>query len=205
MRFITEKISGRRPRALNMIIRFFESEGMDIFLAAPTGRAAKRMTEATGFEAKTIHRLLELNSALSEDDTRKANFERNQENPLEADVVIIDEMSMVDIQLFQALLKAILPGTRLILVGDVDQLPSVLSKKPQSSTAVTISVGNIVFLRFDIDASSFRIVLATLSRWLCKQVQENAKNRLLLKSIRISGFVICLRHIQFSFSWSVHL
>lgn len=108
-----------------MIIRFFESEGMDIFLAAPTGRAAKRMTEATGFEAKTIHRLLELNSALSEDDTRKANFERNQENPLEADVVIIDEMSMVDIQLFQALLKAILPGTRLILVGDVDQLPSV--------------------------------------------------------------------------------
>ena len=83
-----------------MIIRFFESEGMDIFLAAPTGRAAKRMTEATGFEAKTIHRLLELNSALSEDDTRKANFERNQENPLEADVVIIDEMSMVDIQLF---------------------------------------------------------------------------------------------------------
>lgn len=83
------------------------------------------MTEATGFEAKTIHRLLELNSALSDDDTRRANFERNQENPLEADVVIIDEMSMVDIQLFQALLKAVLPGTRLILVGDVDQLPSV--------------------------------------------------------------------------------
>ena len=114
-----------KTTTINMIIRFFESEGMDIFLAAPTGRAAKRMTEATGFEAKTIHRLLELNSALSEDDTRKANFERNQENPLEADVVIIDEMSMVDIQLFQALLKAILPGTRLILVGDVDQLPSV--------------------------------------------------------------------------------
>ena len=114
-----------KTTTINMIIRFFESEGMDIFLAAPTGRAAKRMTEATGFEAKTIHRLLELNSALSEDDTRKANFERNQENPLEAGVVIIDEMSMVDIQLFQALLKAILPGTRLILVGDVDQLPSV--------------------------------------------------------------------------------
>ena len=90
-----------KTTTINMIIRFFESEGMDIFLAAPTGRAAKRMTEATGFEAKTIHRLLELNSALSEDDTRKANFERNQENPLEADVVIIDEMSMVDIQLFQ--------------------------------------------------------------------------------------------------------
>ena len=114
-----------KTTTINTIIRYFEMEGMDIFLAAPTGRAAKRMTEATGFEAKTIHRLLELNSALSEDDTRKANFERNQENPLEADVVIIDEMSMVDIQLFQALLKAILPGTRLILVGDVDQLPSV--------------------------------------------------------------------------------
>ena len=114
-----------KTTSINMIIRYFESEGMDIFLAAPTGRAAKRMTEATGFEAKTIHRLLELNSALSDDDTRRANFERNQENPLEADVVIIDEMSMVDIQLFQALLKAILPGTRLILVGDVDQLPSV--------------------------------------------------------------------------------
>lgn len=114
-----------KTTTINMIIRYFESEGMDIFLAAPTGRAAKRMTEATSFEAKTIHRLLELNSALSDDDTRRANFERNQENPLEADVVIIDEMSMVDIQLFQALLKAILPGTRLILVGDVDQLPSV--------------------------------------------------------------------------------
>ena len=114
-----------KTTTINMIIRYFESEGMDIFLAAPTGRASKRMTEATGFEAKTIHRLLELNSALSDDDTRRANFERNQENPLEADVVIIDEMSMVDIQLFQALLKAILPGTRLILVGDVDQLPSV--------------------------------------------------------------------------------
>lgn len=114
-----------KTTTINMIIRYFESEGMDIFLAAPTGRAAKRMTEATGFDAKTIHRLLELNSALSGDDSRKANFERNQENPLEADVVIIDEMSMVDIQLFQALLKAILPGTRLILVGDVDQLPSV--------------------------------------------------------------------------------
>ena len=114
-----------KTTTINMIIRFFESEGMDIFLAAPTGRAAKRMTEATGFEAKTIHRLLELNSALSEDDTRKANFERNQENPLEADVVIIDEMSMVDISLIHSLLKAVNVGTRLILVGDVNQLPSV--------------------------------------------------------------------------------
>ncbi len=114
-----------KTTTINMIIRYFEAEGLDIFLAAPTGRAAKRMTEATGFEARTIHRMLELNSALSDEDNRKVSFERNQENPLETDVVIIDEMSMVDIQLFQSLLKAIAPGTRLILVGDVDQLPSV--------------------------------------------------------------------------------
>ena len=114
-----------KTTTINMVIRYFEAEGLDILLAAPTGRAAKRMTEATGFEARTIHRMLELNSALSDEDTKKVRFERNEENPLEADVVIIDEMSMVDIQLFQALLKAVAPGTRLVLVGDVDQLPSV--------------------------------------------------------------------------------
>lgn len=114
-----------KTTTINMIIRYFEAEGLDIFLAAPTGRAAKRMTEATGFEARTIHRLLELNSALSDEDSKKVRFERNEQNPLEADVIIIDEMSMVDIQLFQALLRAVTPGTRLILVGDVDQLPSV--------------------------------------------------------------------------------
>ncbi len=114
-----------KTTTINMIIRYFEAEGMDIFLAAPTGRAAKRMTEATGYEARTIHRMLELNSALSDEDSRKVRFERNQENPLEADVIIIDEMSMVDISLFQSLLKAIVPGTRLVLVGDVNQLPSV--------------------------------------------------------------------------------
>ncbi len=114
-----------KTTTINMMLHYFESEGLDIMLAAPTGRAAKRMTEATGFEAKTIHRLLELNSALSDEDNRKVRFERNELTPLEADVIIIDEMSMVDIQLFQALLKAIIPGTRLILVGDVNQLPSV--------------------------------------------------------------------------------
>ena len=114
-----------KTTTINMMIHYFESEGLDIFLAAPTGRAAKRMTEATGYEARTIHRMLELNSALSDEDTRKVSFERNEENPLEADVIIIDEMSMLDIQLFQALLKAVTPGTRLILVGDVNQLPSV--------------------------------------------------------------------------------
>jgi len=114
-----------KTTTINMMIRYFESQELDIFLAAPTGRAAKRMTEATGYEARTIHRMLELNSALSDEDTRKVNFERNEQNPLEADVVIIDEMSMVDIQLFQSLLKATAPGTRLVLVGDVNQLPSV--------------------------------------------------------------------------------
>lgn len=114
-----------KTTTINMLLRYFESEGMDIFLAAPTGRAAKRMTEATGFEARTIHRMLELNGALSGEGTGKAHFERNQDNPLETDVVIIDEMSMVDVQLFLALLKAVAPGTRLVLVGDVNQLPSV--------------------------------------------------------------------------------
>ncbi len=114
-----------KTTTINMIIRYFEAEGLDIFLAAPTGRAAKRMTEATGYEARTIHRMLELNSALSGEDSRKVNFERNEENPLEADVIIVDEMSMVDIHLFQSLLKAVIPGTRLVLVGDVNQLPSV--------------------------------------------------------------------------------
>lgn len=113
-----------KTTTINSIIRYFLSEGMDICLAAPTGRAAKRMTEATGYEAKTIHRLLELNGALS-GETGSARFERNEENPLEADVIIVDEMSMVDIFLFQALLKAITVGTRLIMVGDVNQLPSV--------------------------------------------------------------------------------
>lgn len=114
-----------KTTTINMIIRYFEEEGMDILLAAPTGRAAKRMTETTGVEAKTIHRLLELSSVLSDEDGRGANYERNEENPLEADVVIIDEMSMVDLWIFQSLLKAVQVGTRLILVGDVDQLPSV--------------------------------------------------------------------------------
>lgn len=113
-----------KTTTINMIIRYFLSEEMDIFLAAPTGRAAKRMTETTGYEARTIHRLLELNGVVS-NEARSARFERNEENPLEADVIIIDEMSMVDIFLFQSLLKAIAVGTRLIMVGDVNQLPSV--------------------------------------------------------------------------------
>ena len=114
-----------KTTTINAIIRYFEAEDMEIFLAAPTGRAAKRMTEATGYEAKTIHRLLELSGMPGEEDASRMHFERNEENPLDADVVIIDEMSMVDIQLMQSLLRAVNVGTRLILVGDTNQLPSV--------------------------------------------------------------------------------
>lgn len=109
---------------INSIICYFEKKGAEILLAAPTGRAAKRMTEATGHEAQTIHRLLELSGALDEE-TSNAVFARNEDNPLEADVVIIDETSMVDIFLMCSLLKAVSQGTRLILVGDANQLPSV--------------------------------------------------------------------------------
>lgn len=112
-----------KTTTINAMIHFFESEGMDIFLAAPTGRAAKRMTEATGYEAQTIHRLLEVTG--NPEDENIGGFQRNAENPLEADVIIIDEMSMVDLPLMYALLGAIVPGTRLILVGDRNQLPSV--------------------------------------------------------------------------------
>lgn len=116
-----------KTTTINALIRFFESEGAQLRLAAPTGRAAKRMTETTGYEAQTIHRLLELNG-IPEDENREGQavrFERNAENPLEADVIIIDEMSMVDIFLMHSLLLAVTAGTRLILVGDENQLPSV--------------------------------------------------------------------------------
>ena len=124
-----------KTTTINTIIRYFEEEGAELRLAAPTGRAAKRMTEATGYEAQTIHRLLELTGAPTVDQKNNGNsgenrlegmhFERNEENPLDADVIIIDEMSMVDISLIHSLLKAVNVGTRLILVGDVNQLPSV--------------------------------------------------------------------------------
>lgn len=115
-----------KTTTINAIIRYFEEEGLELRLAAPTGRAAKRMTETTGYEAQTIHRLLELNGMPEgEQEGRAVHFDRNAENPLEADVIIIDEMSMVDIALMHSLLLAITAGTRLILVGDENQLPSV--------------------------------------------------------------------------------
>lgn len=116
-----------KTTTITTMIRMFEEEGLNIFLGAPTGRAAKRMSEATGYEARTIHRMLEVSGRLGDDDdvATFARFDRNEENPLECDVIIIDEMSMVDVSLMYSLLKAISPGTRLILVGDVNQLPSV--------------------------------------------------------------------------------
>lgn len=134
-----------KTTAINTIIKYFETEGLEIQLAAPTGRAAKRMTEATGYEAKTIHRLLEL-SRLTEGSENKYMFERNENNPLDADVLIIDEMSMVDINLMYALLKAVPVGTRLIMAGDVNQLPSV-------------GPGNI--LKDIINSHSFNVVKLT--------------------------------------------
>lgn len=134
-----------KTTTINTIIKYFEQDYKEILLAAPTGRAAKRMTEATGWEAKTIHRLLDLSGEL-EDTSAGARFDRNEDNPLEADVVIIDEMSMVDMFLMSALLRAVEPGTRLILVGDVDQLPSV-------------GPGNV--LRDMIDSECFQTVKLT--------------------------------------------
>ena len=135
-----------KTTTINTIIRFFESEEMEILLAAPTGRAAKRMTEATGCEARTIHRLLELTGVPGDERQSGMHFDRNEENPLDADAVIIDETSMVDIHLMQSLLKAVSPGTRLILVGDVNQLPSV-------------GPGNV--LRDMIDSGAFNVVMLT--------------------------------------------
>ena len=110
-----------KTTTINTMIAVFERMGMSIELAAPTGRAAKRMKEATGREARTIHRLLEV----SGDPDSGIYFNRDADEPLEKDVIIIDEMSMVDIYLFQSLLRAVVPGTHLIMVGDASQLPSV--------------------------------------------------------------------------------
>jgi exodeoxyribonuclease V alpha subunit len=134
-----------KTTTINTILRFFEAEGMNMLLAAPTGRAAKRMKETTGYEASTIHRMLEISKGMEDNDGRMM-FERNEGNPLETDVIIVDEMSMVDIALMNSLLKAITVGTRVILVGDVNQLPSV-------------GPGNV--LRDMIDSKAFPVVKLT--------------------------------------------
>lgn len=112
-----------KTTTINTILQLLQQEDLEILLAAPTGRAAKRMTEATGMEAQTIHRLLGINYV--NEDSRRQTYDKNEENPIEADVIIIDESSMIDILLMHALLRAVAEGTRVIFVGDVDQLPSV--------------------------------------------------------------------------------
>lgn len=117
-----------KTTTIKTILRLFTERGKNIALAAPTGRAAKRMGEATDYPAKTLHRLLEYMGKEGEEEDEESftsYFQRNEENPLEVDVIIVDEMSMVDLYLMDALLKAVNPGTRLILVGDSNQLPSV--------------------------------------------------------------------------------
>lgn len=158
-----------KTTTINTIIRYFEMGEMDILLAAPTGRAAKRMTEATGYEARTIHRLLELSGMPETDEKSRGtgmHFERNEENPLDADVIIIDEMSMVDIHLMHALLKAVNVGTRLILVGDVDQLPSV-------------GPGNV--LRDMIDSGRFHVVKLT------RIFRQAAQSDIIVNAHKING------------------
>lgn len=166
-----------KTTTITAMIRYFEMEEMEVLLAAPTGRAAKRMTEATGREARTIHRLLELTPSggpagndlpgMESKDGRPLgmHFERNEENPLDADVVIIDEMSMVDIHLMHALLRAVSVGTRLILVGDVDQLPSV-------------GPGNV--LRDMIDSGCFNVVKLT------RIFRQAAKSDIIVNAHRIN-------------------
>ncbi|MEA4971967.1 MAG: ATP-dependent RecD-like DNA helicase [Candidatus Metalachnospira sp.] len=139
---------------INNIISLYESMGLVVVLAAPTGRAAKRMTEATGMEAKTIHRLLGV--SYTDEDNSRQKFEKNEDEPIEADVVIIDEVSMVDMQLFNGLLKAVEPGTRLILVGDANQLPSV-------------AAGNV--LKDIIKSEKIKVVRLTQ---IFRQAQESA-------------------------------
>jgi len=113
-----------KTTTINLLVRYFVAEGLDFYLAAPTGRAAKRMTEMTGYDAATIQRLLHLQPS-TVDGIQALRYDKNEEDPLEADVIIVDEVSMVDLPLLYALLKAVIPGTRLILVGDTNQLPSV--------------------------------------------------------------------------------
>ena len=154
-----------KTTTINTIIRFFESEGMDVLLAAPTGRAAKRMSETTGVEARTIHRMLELTRD-PESKTGGLDFARNESNPLEADAIIIDEMSMVDISLMHALLKAVMVGTRVILVGDVNQLPSV-------------GAGNV--LRDMIESERFPVVKLT------KIFRQSEESKIIVNAHKINA------------------
>ena len=147
----------RKTTTTHGIISAYKAYGLRILLAAPTGRAAKRMTEATGLEAKTIHRLLECKPP--------EGYQKNEENPLEGDVLIVDECSMIDIILMNSLLKAIPPTMRLIMVGDIDQLPSV-------------GAGNV--LRDIIDSDVFPVVRLT------RIIRQAQTSRIIMNAHRIN-------------------
>lgn len=155
-----------KTTTINTIIRVLQNEGLEILLAAPTGRAAKRMSETTGEEAQTIHRLLQYSGGVDDENTDGERFEKNEWSPLEADVIIIDEMSMVDIYLFHHLLKAVSVGTRVIFVGDVNQLPSV-------------GPGNV--LRDMIDSECFPVV------WLDKIFRQAAQSDIIVNAHKINA------------------
>ena len=122
---------------IRAVLRILSAKSVKLLLCAPTGRAAKRMTEATGFEARTIHRLLEV-------DTKGGGFKRGEDNPLDCDLLVVDEASMVDVMLMQALLKAVPDRAALLIVGDIDQLPSV---GPGQVLADVISSGAVPVVR----------------------------------------------------------
>lgn len=166
-----------KTTTINAILKYFEEEDLVVELAAPTGRAAKRMSEATGYAAKTIHRLLELSGL--PDEGGRTEFMRNEQNPLEADVIIVDEMSMVDIYLIHSLLKAVVTGTRLILVGDANQLPSV---------------GPGCVLKDIIDSSVFTVVRLT------KIFRQAAKSNIVMNAHKINeGEVLDLENKKTDF------
>ena len=173
-----------KTTTINAMIHYFEAEGLDIFLAAPTGRAAKRMTEATGCEACTIHRLLELTGNV-DDSSANVHFERNADNPLDADVIIIDEMSMVDIHLMHALLSAIVPGTRLILVGDQNHIVVNAHKIHNGEEVILDNKSKDFFFlkRYDVNVI-WKVLVTLVSQKLPRYVDARPQDIQILTPMR---------------------
>lgn len=180
-----------KTTTINTIIRFFIAEDQNVLLCAPTGRAAKRMTEATGYESRTIHRLLGVHAmntgsddptAVKDSDSgniefTRAVFEKGKDDQLDADVIIVDEMSMVDMHIFKALLLAIEPGTRLIMVGDVNQLPSVGPGKVLQDLLKSYAFHSIVLEKIFRQASESDIVMNAHYINDGKQIKLDNKSR----------------------------
>ena len=154
---------------INSVLRILAAKGVKLLLCAQTGRAAKRMTEATGMEAKTIHRLLEF-------DPKAFGFKRNDENPLDCDLLVVDESSMVDVLLMQSLMKALPTHAALFIVGDTDQLPSV---GPGQVLADIINSGAVPVVRL---TEVFRQTQGKIERW-----HQTLKNRVLLENYYLPG------------------